>query len=91
MRAIRLNDENYGPRTTLGGGEVRDVMPWPDAVAYVMEGDTLEEPGRFGILYHLPEDCPRCGDDSPDRWKAHVDWLGSSLEKAFGDGVTVVE
>ena len=92
MKTIRLNAESYEPRTTLGGGEVRDVMPWPDAVAYVIEGDTLESPGRYGILYHLSEHCPRCGDDNPpDRWKVHIDWMGTSLSGAFGDGVSILD
>lgn len=44
-RAIRLPDRFYLPRTDPAGREVRDVMPWEGAVAYVTDGE------RVGILY----------------------------------------
>jgi hypothetical protein len=92
MQAIRLNDENYEWRTTLGGGEVRDLMPWEGAVAYVIKGDSLEAPGEYGILYHLRETCPRCGDEgTPDRWRVDIDWMGSDLSRAFGDEVSILD
>jgi len=94
MKAIRLNADNYEVRTTLGGGTVRDLMPeilGEGAVAYVIEGN-LEEPKRYGILYQLKEGCPNCGDDTlPNRWKADIAWLGTSLSGAFGDGVSIID
>lgn len=45
VRPIRLPDSFYLPRRTIGGGEVRDVMPYVDAVAYVTDGF------RYGVHY----------------------------------------
>jgi len=45
IHEIRLPDSCYEPRRTLGGGTVRDVMPYQGAVAYVTDGK------RFGVLY----------------------------------------
>lgn len=45
IRRIRLPDSFYEPRRTLGGGTVRDVMPYEGAVAYVTDGK------RFGVQY----------------------------------------
>ena len=42
---IRLPEACYEPRRTLGGGEVRDVVPYEGAVAYVTDGS------RYGIQY----------------------------------------
>ena len=62
-RVIRLADCYYEPRRTVGGGEVRDVVPYEGATDYVTDGE------RYGVLY---ED-------------GHVDWLGTSIESAFGE------
>ena len=45
VRRIRLPDSFYEPRRTLGGGEVRDMMPYESAIAYVTDGF------RYGIQY----------------------------------------
>ena len=45
IHPIRLPDSCYEPRRTLGGGEVRDMMPYEGAVAYVTDGF------RYGIQY----------------------------------------
>src|SRR5690606_18794685 len=45
IRSIRLPDSFYESRRTLGGGEVRDMMPYEGAVAYVTDGF------RYGIQY----------------------------------------
>jgi len=45
IHEIRLPDSFYAPRRTLGGGEVRDVVPYEGAVAYVTDGS------RYGIQY----------------------------------------
>ena len=46
IQTITLTPENYGPRTTLGGGTVRDLMPWSGALDYVTDGQ------RFGVRYN---------------------------------------
>lgn len=46
VRPIQLPPAFYEPRRTLGGGEVRDVMPYEWATAYVTDGF------RYGIQYH---------------------------------------
>lgn len=68
IRTIQLPPSFYLPRRTIGGGEVRDVMPYVDAVAYVTDGF------RYGLHY---ED-------------GTVDWLGSDLVAAFGEGAEIV-
>jgi len=45
IHEIRLPDACYAPRRTSGGGEVRDVLPYDGAVAYVTDGK------RFGVQY----------------------------------------
>ena len=45
IHEIRLPDSCYAPRRTLGGGEVRDVVPYEGATAYVTDGR------RYGVLY----------------------------------------
>lgn len=45
VHRIQLPDSFYEPRRTLGGGEVRDVLPYEGATAYVTDGD------RYGIQY----------------------------------------
>ena len=45
IRPIRLPEQFYEPRRTLGGGEVRDMMPYEGATAYVTDGF------RYGIQY----------------------------------------
>ena len=42
---IRLPEACYEPRRTLGGGTVRDVVPYEGATAYVTDGF------RYGIQY----------------------------------------
>ena len=69
IRTIKLSPNAYEPRRTLGGGEVRDGMPYEGATDYVTDGE------RYGVRY----------DDG------HVDWLGSSVGRAFGDGIEVLE
>jgi hypothetical protein len=44
-RQIRLPDRFYLPRIDGDGREVRDVMPWEDAVCYATDGE------RVGIQY----------------------------------------
>ena len=68
IRTIRLTPSCYEPRRTIGGGEVRDAMPYEGATDYVTDGE------RYGIQY----------DDG------HVDWLGTDLTRAFGDGAEIV-
>lgn len=46
VRRIRLPDQFYKPRRTLGGGIVRDAMPYEGALAYVTDGE------RYGVLYN---------------------------------------
>ncbi|HEX8692669.1 MAG TPA: hypothetical protein VF746_09635 [Longimicrobium sp.] len=41
IRAIRLPDRFYLPRTDADGREVRDVMPWEGAVSYATDGQRL--------------------------------------------------
>lgn len=41
LRAIRLPDRFYLPRTDAAGREVRDLMPWDGAASYVSDGDRL--------------------------------------------------
>ena len=86
---LLMNPEMYEPRITRGGGEVRDLMPWPEAIAYVQE-DLPGNVGRFGVLYHLQDTCRQCGEDGSDRYRIHIDWLGNSLEEAFGEGVKIL-
>lgn len=45
IRSIRLPPAFYEARQTIGGGEVRDVMPYEGAVAYVTDGE------RYGVQY----------------------------------------
>lgn len=45
IRSIQLPPAFYEARQTIGGGEVRDVMPYEGATAYVTDGD------RYGIQY----------------------------------------
>lgn len=45
IRRIRLPDSFYLPRRSTGGGEVRDVLPYVGAVAYVSDGF------RYGLCY----------------------------------------
>ena len=45
VRAIRLPDRFYLPRTGADGLEVRDLMPWEGAASYVSDGE------RLGIQY----------------------------------------
>jgi len=45
LRAIRLPERFYLPRTDREGREVRDVMPWDGAVSYATDGE------RLGIQY----------------------------------------
>lgn len=42
---ITLPERYYEPRTTIGGGTVRDQMPWFEAVSYVYDGE------RYGVEY----------------------------------------
>lgn len=46
IRRIRLPEQFYEPRRTLGGGIVRDAMPIEGALAYVTDGE------RYGVLYN---------------------------------------
>ena len=71
IQRIRLSDNCYEPRTTSGGGEVRDLILVDEGnpVAYVTDGF------HFGIEY----------DDG------HIDWLGATLNRAFGDDAEIVE
>lgn len=46
IRRIRLPEQFYAPRRTLGGGIVRDAMPIEGALAYVTDGE------RYGVLYN---------------------------------------
>jgi hypothetical protein len=41
VRAIRLPDRFYLPRTAADGREVRDIMPWEGAVSYATDGERL--------------------------------------------------
>lgn len=41
VRAIRLPDRFYLPRTGADGREVRDIMPWEGAVSYATDGERL--------------------------------------------------
>lgn len=45
IRAIRLPDSFYLPRTTWSGIEVRDVVPWDGASEYVTDGE------RYGVRF----------------------------------------
>jgi hypothetical protein len=45
VRAVRLPDRFYLPRTDPEGREVRDQMPWEGAVSYATDGE------RLGIQY----------------------------------------
>lgn len=45
IRSIQLPPAFYEARQTIGGGEVRDVMPYEGAVAYVTDGE------RYGVQY----------------------------------------
>lgn len=45
IRTIQLPPAFYGTRQALGGGEVRDVMPYEGATAYVTDGE------RYGVQY----------------------------------------
>lgn len=69
IRTIRLSDNAYEPRATIGGGTIRDRMPYEGATDYVTDG------ARYGIRY---ED-------------GHIEWMGDSLERAFGGGVALAE
>ncbi len=44
-RNVRLPDAFYVPRLDAHGREVRDVMPWEDAVSYATDGR------RIGVHY----------------------------------------
>lgn len=46
IRPITLSDNYYEPRRTLGGGEVRDAMPYEGAVEYV-----TDDAGHWGVRY----------------------------------------
>jgi hypothetical protein len=41
VRAIRLPERFYLPRTGADGVEIRDVMPWEGAVSYATDGNRL--------------------------------------------------
>jgi hypothetical protein len=69
IRTIRLSPAAYEPRETIGGGTVRDAMPFEGATDYVTDGD------RYGVRF----------DDG------HVDWLGTDLSRAFGDGIEIID
>lgn len=45
IRSIQLPPASYEARQTIGGGEVRDMMPWEGATAYVTDGT------QYGIQY----------------------------------------
>jgi hypothetical protein len=45
LEELRLSPDAYLPRRTLGGGEVRDLMPWEGALRYVTDGI------RYGVEY----------------------------------------
>jgi hypothetical protein len=46
LRTLSLPSEHYEARRTIGGGEVRDVMPWEGAVRYV-----TDDGRRYGVEY----------------------------------------
>jgi len=57
VRAVRLPDRFYLPRTDPHGREVRDVMPWEGAVSYATDGDRLGiqfDDGRVMWLGNAP-------------------------------------
>ena len=45
IRTLRLPDACYETRTTAGGGQVADVMPYDRATDYVTDGV------RYGVRY----------------------------------------
>lgn len=42
---VRLPEQFYLPRRTRDGWEIRDIVPWDEAVDYVTDGE------RYGILF----------------------------------------
>jgi hypothetical protein len=45
IRTIRLSENAYEPRRTIGGGTVKDAMPWDGAIDYVTDGE------QYGVRY----------------------------------------
>jgi len=67
VRAIRLPDRFYLPRTAADGREVRDIMPWEGAVSYATDGEQLGiqfDDGRVMWLGNGPVAEPE--DDRPE-------------------------
>src|SRR3712207_6845224 len=52
---VRLPDCFYLPRASRFGIEIRDVMPWADAISYVTDGTRFGVEFRDGSLVWLLE------------------------------------
>ena len=52
-RVVRLPDCFYRPRLSRLGLEMRDVMPWPLAIAYVTDGERVGVEFRDGTVEWL--------------------------------------
>ena len=89
VRAIRLPDRFYLPRTDTLGREVRDVMPWEGAVSYATDGDRLGiqfEDGRVMWLGSGPVTEPD-GERAEPRMEAFAtDFEGVNLD-ALVEGI----
>ncbi|HEX5725463.1 MAG TPA: hypothetical protein VFX98_08350 [Longimicrobiaceae bacterium] len=83
VRAVRLPDAFYLPRTDELGREVRDVMPWEGAVSYATDGRRLgiEYPdGEVVWLGALPRAAAGGDGDGRAPVKLEEDFEGVNLE-----------
>lgn len=89
VRAIRLPDRFYLPRTDTLGREVRDVMPWEGAVSYATDGERLGiqfQDGRVMWLGNGPV-AESDGDQPEPRMEAFAtDFEGVNLD-ALVEGI----
>jgi hypothetical protein len=76
-RAIRLPDRFYLPRLDGDGREIRDVMPWDDAVCYATDGERVGVQYADGSVTWLGE-VPELRD-APGDWAS--DFAGVDVEE----------
>jgi hypothetical protein len=82
VQPIRLPERFYAPRVDDRGMEVRDVVPWEGATAYVTDGDRVGIQFADGRVTWLGafEDELATGEALPAPDSLHEDFEGVDLE-----------